>query len=72
MTMQPLCSFIPSASGFGVDFGCQNTEPHEVFGGAVGQNHPFLIGQPGNTFPDAQKYGMFTYIYPQNYPTVGK
>ena len=54
MTMQPLCSFIPSASGFGVDFGCQNTEPHEVFGGALGQNHPFLIGQPGNTFPDAQ------------------
>ena len=33
----PLCSLLPSASGFGVGFGYLNTEPNRVFG-ALGIN----------------------------------
>ena len=40
----PLCSLLPSASGFGVGFECLNTEPNRVFG-ALGLHLVDLYGK---------------------------
>ena len=37
-----------------------------------GDRNLVRIGGWTNPFPDGSMYGIFTFIYPQNYPNVGK